>query len=422
MSTVKSTVVVQDGNTGRPVAGASVFTNGTLAGTTNSSGAVDIFLPAGSTDNTVSAKFAGYITTSNVNTVAGTPFTISISPTVAPGKENFTLTIFPDASAVGASITFSNGGSPLTTNYVSGGISVSLTPGPQTITGTITGFQPINVTVDSSQSNTGTVQLVATSDSGNAIPQNSTPPATTPSSMAVLPQLTPEQSPEFVAPNTTQGTYLTMTQARVYIGGLFIDELNSLQFALQDNKIPVYGYASRFYDALGQGKSLVQGQFTINFISEGYMHLVLQQYQQMQIQGDIPVDKNKQQAQANLTDLVNKLQNPDPAWTPAMIAAAKAQIQSYAASLGPDSVTAAKAGISANQRQQISNTLQLPGGDYPNAVYEDVPFDIVIQYTGAGRTITRRLEQCVLISNESIMDHSGTPILDSYGFVARRLR
>lgn len=418
---IQSTIVVIDASTSLPLTGVDIFVNGSSSGLTNSSGALNIQLPVGTNSNVISAKLNGYTTLTQPNVAAGSSFTVSLNPKNSPATETFTLTIYPADPAIGVPITFSNSGSPVTANYTVDGLQVSLALSQQTITGAVPGYQPFNLAVDTTVANTGTVQLVSTDPNGLAIGQVAKPADTTPSPSSILPLLTVEQLPEFVAPNTEQGTYFTMTQARMYIGGLFIDELNALQFALQDNKIPIFGYSSRFFDAVGQGKSLVQGQFTINFISEGYLYTVLQEYQKMQIQGDAPIDPIKQQSQANLLSLVNALQNPDPRWTPQQIAAAKAQIQSYAASLGPDAVTAAKQGMSAT-RQQTNSILGLPGGDYPNAVYSDVPFDIVIQYSGAGRTITRRLEQCWLISNESIMDHSGTPILDSYGFVSRRLR
>jgi hypothetical protein len=262
-------------------------------------------------------------------------------------------------------------------------------------------------------------------DAGKAAKQQ-TLPTVDPNTTSMLPPITPEEPPEFIAPNTGQGTYFTMTQARMYIGTLFIDELNALQFALQDNKIPIFGYASRFYDTVAQGRSLVQGQFTINFISEGYLFSVLKEYTTViDTDSDPTASTTIQQQQARLLTLTNKLSNPngaDPSWTPDQIAAAKKEINTLAAALGPDALALAQGGISANTRKQIDSILGLPGGDYPNAVYQDVGFDIVIQYSGAGRVITRRLEDCHLISNESIMDHSGTPILDSYGFISRRLR
>jgi hypothetical protein len=267
-----------------------------------------------------------------------------------------------------------------------------------------------------------TINLVASTDAGIATKQQiATIPD--PDTSTILPTLTPENIPEFVAPNTGQGTYFTMTQARMYIGTMFIDELNGLQFALQDNKIPVFGYASRYYDSISQGKSLVQGQFTINFISEGYLVTVLKEYIAKINTPD--VSTIVQQQQARLLTLTNQLSNPngsDPGWTPSMIQSAKNEISKLAASLGPAALANANGGISANVRLQNDSILGLPGGDYPNAVYQDTSFDIVINYSGAGRVITRRLEDCHLISNESIMDHSGTPILDSYGFIARRLR
>ena len=57
------------------------------------------------------------------------------------------------------------------------------------------------------------------------------------------------------------------------------DELDSVQFVLQDNKIPIYPYMGRYFAAIGQGRSLVQGQIAINFISEGYLYAVLDNIQ-----------------------------------------------------------------------------------------------------------------------------------------------
>lgn len=414
-------ITVSDANTKAPIVGARVFINGVGMGVTDSKGHFTV-TPISTTYklSITSAGYQNYLSISESSTLAAVG--VLLQPTVTVSTGSFTLNIIPEGPAIGALFTFSNSGSPVTTNYNQGGIKVpALTIGLQTITANIPGYQPISDTFDMSATPSGVIQLMVITDQGNQ--QASQTLATSdPDVTTMLPALTPQDLPEFIASNTGQGTYFTMTQARVYIGNLFIDELNALQFALQDNKIPIYGYASRYFDAMAQGKSLVQGQFTINFISEGYLYLALQNYENQILQGDLATDPVTAQQQARMQTLVNQLQNPDPAWTPTMIANAKAEINNLAASLGPNALTNAKAGISTDTKFQLNNTLGLAGGDYPNAVYSDIPFDIVIQYTGAGRTITRRLEKCFLISNESIMDHSGTPILDSYGFVARRLR
>jgi hypothetical protein len=90
---------------------------------------------------------------------------------------------------------------------------------------------------------------------------------------------TPADTPEFVAPNANYGRYFMANDARMYIGNVFVDELDSVQFVLQDNKIPVYSYSGRYFAVIGQGRSLVQGQIAINFISEGYLYAVLDNIQ-----------------------------------------------------------------------------------------------------------------------------------------------
>lgn len=420
MSLTNSTITVRDAGTHFVIPNAQVFINGVGKGVTDTNGLIQIQLVAGS-PYTLSIKANNYSPFSAPLNGGDGP-TANLQSITAPATVSFTLTIYPEAPANGVPLLFSNGGNPINANYSVGGVVVSgLLPIPQTITGTVIGYDAINDIFDVSAAKQGTVTLTNSTDPGLAQKQQQLV-SIDPDISALLPPLNPEQAPEFVAPNTGQGTYFTMTQARMYIGNLFIDELNALQFAMQDNKIPVYGYASRFYDAVAQGKSLVQGQFTVNFISEGYLVTTLREYAKNVDNGSTVIDQIAQQQQARLLTLTNLLQNPDPGWTPDMIAAAKAEISNLASTLGPASVTAAKAGINANIRQQNNSILGLAGGDYPNAVYEDTSFDIVVEYTGAGRTIIRRLEDCHLISNESIMDHSGTPILDSYGFIARRLR
>lgn len=422
MPTTISIVTVLDSITHNPVTSASVFLNGVGAGIPDSQGNVQLSVTLGQ-GYTISAKASGYKTvTSQLN--GGSDVQVQMVPNQTAQPVTLTLTINPESVADGQTLTVINGINNTTAIYKTGGTQIpNLAAGDVTISASFTGYNAVNSLFTLTTSSSQTINLTAGTDTGLANKQQQINPLD-PDTSTMLPAITPEQSPEFVAPNTGQGTYFTMTQARMYIGNLFIDELNSLQFALQDNKIPIFGYASRFMDAVGQGKSLVQGQFTINFISEGYLTTVLKEYTAT-IGTNTTVPTTTQQQQARLLTLTNQLSNPngaDPSWTPTMIQNAKNEIAKLAAALGPDALALAQAGMSANVRDQLDNTLGLAGGDYPNAIYQDVPFDIVIQYSGAGRVVMRRLEQCFLISNECIMDQSGNPILDAYGFICRRLR
>lgn len=417
-------ITVLDAVTHNPISGATIFVNSVgQQGVTNPAGQ---YIVSSAANYNLSIKASNYSPYPDTGVPAGTSFTAFLQPLAAPNLVSLNLNILPEATANGNAITFTGGITPVQVNYTFGGLAIQLNSGPQTITGSIKGFVPINDSVDTSQTTAKIIQLVAIEDTSLKQPLTQ-PVAVVTSSDQLLPVLSKQSLPEFIPPNSGQGTYFTMTQARMYIGDIFIDELNFCQFVLQNNKIPIYGYASRDFDDIAQGKSLVQGQFGINFISEGYLYTTLLEYDKLSGSGNVvdATTKVQQQNQVVLLDLVNKLQNPDPAWTHIMLANASSQVRTIVAGLGsqgPAALQAARAGINTAVKQQQNSILGLPGGDYVNATYNDVEFDIVLQYTGAGRTITRRLERCHLISNESIMDHSGTPIIDSYGFIARRLR
>lgn len=69
--------------------------------------------------------------------------------------------------------------------------------------------------------------------------------------------------------------YFTSSQVSLYIGGIFIDEAASIQYGVQESKAPVYGYASRRFDAVIAGNVLVNGGILLNFIDSGYIFAVL---------------------------------------------------------------------------------------------------------------------------------------------------
>ena len=69
--------------------------------------------------------------------------------------------------------------------------------------------------------------------------------------------------------------YFSGAQAQIYIGGILLDEVTTLQWNEHQSKIPLYGYASQYFDEVARGAVLVQGQFSINFIQPNYLFSVL---------------------------------------------------------------------------------------------------------------------------------------------------
>jgi len=191
----------------------------------------------------------------------------------------------------------------------------------------------------------------------------------------------------------------------MYIGNVFIDELNSFQFTLQGNKIPVFGYSSSRMDALGTGKSLVQGQLTINFISEGYLYSVLNNFASMSAAPTPPDEQAAVNLASQYTLLASSGSSP----------AAKAQMTTIKQQLRQ------LVANNSNLPSVISSAAQSATVTGTNPVYSTVPFDIVFQFEGGGRTITRRIKKCVLTSNEMILGDSDSPVLEAYSFISREV-
>jgi hypothetical protein len=65
-------------------------------------------------------------------------------------------------------------------------------------------------------------------------------------------------------------------QIAVYFGDrTLIDDATAIQFALTQSKKPIYGYHSRYFDAVAGGVVIVHGRIFVNFIHQGYLRLLI---------------------------------------------------------------------------------------------------------------------------------------------------
>lgn len=70
--------------------------------------------------------------------------------------------------------------------------------------------------------------------------------------------------------------YFSGADINIFFGDIWVDEATGLQFALQEEVLPVYGYSDFTMAAVSRGRRMVQGSFSINFKSTGYLQQVLQ--------------------------------------------------------------------------------------------------------------------------------------------------
>lgn len=443
MPNVIVTLHVKNTADNSPVVGARVFIDGSanfdpnqFTVATNSAGTATFQFVSNLGTKLMQLTADGFQDTTQVilTDVLVQSLNLTMTPN-APSSQVLNLQFIPQVPGIVWSIT---GPTPANGVSIDNGSSTSLTPvlfGSYTLTATLTGFQSLNVLlIVNGQTDPYTFGFTKNDDPNTQQQQGNTngdssQPTSQPASIVSQVSTEPPAQSEFIYPNSDYDKYFTTIAARIYIGNLFIDELNSIQYAMQDNAVPVYGYASRFVDAYGQGRSLVQGQLAINFVTEGYLFTVMQEYKRYlantQTQDSL-IDSPKIDLVAQTLGLMatrdSLLQqannNPNDTTSEIRAGQIQAQISAKLNAMSSDQVA-----LLNNQRERQLKTFNDVIG-FDNAVYQDVLFDIRIELgnevTGVRRV--RYLEKCKLISNEQIMDQSGQVILDSYGFLCRRLR
>jgi len=97
---------------------------------------------------------------------------------------------------------------------------------------------------------------------------------------------------------TYESDHYSGSQVCVMFGDTLIDNAISITFNVNQDKKPVYGYASQYYSFVASGKVLVQGLLTVAFKEAGYLFWPIRRFlQQQQSPGEwsspkYSVDKN----------------------------------------------------------------------------------------------------------------------------------
>ena len=104
--------------------------------------------------------------------------------------------------------------------------------------------------------------------------------------------------------------YYSGAQSSMYIENVLIDEITSLQWTVQQSKVPIYGYASQFFDEMASGTVIVQGSFSINFVEAGYLWSVLDHVRGYNLHPDNAVallESNEQRYTRELEEMKSQL-------------------------------------------------------------------------------------------------------------------
>jgi hypothetical protein len=417
-----SQITVTDATTNQPIAGALVFISATPA------------VSSVQTDATGTAQVdtSGTILAVQVTAPGHDPWTassfsaaVALAATVA-ATYIFTFNVEPTSDQTNPNAGAPTEGATITLNDSTGKLLETLTVEGDGAVETIGeypyGSYSISISLDGY---TSIVNQATTVDEGSdltftltkttsaaALSNPAAVAATTPAAGTVPPNVPPPNQDtqyEYIYPNSADGTYFQAAQARMYIGNLFIDELVTCQFQLMQNRIPIYGYRSRKFDAVGTGHSLVQGQIAINFVTEGYLYVALKEHDRLLAAAAPAPSAMPTYIKTGIDALIQQYQQ---AQTPS------AQAPIVEALMGIASQDSTGTIISYIADAMNPMTTQSNG---INACDLEIPFNIKVQLEGGGRTVTRTIHDCVLGANDFAYSHDGKTILDTYSFIGREL-
>lgn len=69
--------------------------------------------------------------------------------------------------------------------------------------------------------------------------------------------------------------YFSSIDAEIYFGDVFIDEMVSIEYKIEQNQLPIFGYNSYIYDDIAIGNRLIVGRFAVNFTKTNYLYEVI---------------------------------------------------------------------------------------------------------------------------------------------------
>ena len=390
---------------GQEIPGATVYIDGLVAGALQE--------VEGGMSHIFEAKAAGFSGQSTSILIAAgpyktTPVTLLLNP--ADGSVSVRIQFYPAVSGIAFNlVNHGTGDSKAGTSFTSGVSQLAkVLPGSYTLAVNDPNYEPKSQPVEvSADKRSFVVSLVRKMPDGQ---QNSpVGPTIDTSGISSNPEdlIIADAIAEETYDNSAYLQYFTSTQARLYIGDLFIDQMVTIQWSMQQNNVPIFGYCSEYMDAIGRGRSVVQGQLVLNYVHQGYLYAALKNYEKKSGAGS-----TTSQTATTLTKLLragaSSLVTPDQA--------------SQVAARTLD-VLQASTPADIQQAQQLLR--QAPGSDVykANPIYRHSIFDMRLEIGDGAYRSVRMLEKCKLGVNEVLVHaQSGEPLAESYTFTARRAR
>jgi hypothetical protein len=215
--------------------------------------------------------------------------------------------------------------------------------------------------------------------------------------------------------------YFSGANVGVYFGDVLVDQVKDLQFNLQEQIVPIFGYGSYTYDAVAKGQRLVNGSFDIYFREAAYLKIVLDRIEE-ELGGESKANPFKYDSvpeEATIEHILEELSSKN-----------SDDFDKLA-----DGYEDAIWGKAKNSEVNLTNVGKKPyfiplNGSVSGKVASK-GFDILISYGPEARrqrknlgelsvnTTVQSINGVHLTSVELVIDEKGEPIFERYTFIAR---
>lgn len=172
--------------------------------------------------------------------------------------------------------------------------------------------------------------------------------------------------------------YYSTIDAEIYFGNNYVEDVVALDWTVNQNTTPLFGYNSYTYDEVARGARIIEGTFGINFISPNYLFKILEAAQE-----------------ESITELT--------------------------------SYTVEQPSIKAGGvRGSVNKSLQgiIEGNNHSPIWPQTFDIDVIFgQKSGVGDPVHILLEGVVIKScSMQTMAHTGSPIVEAYSFLAKDIK
>ena len=99
--------------------------------------------------------------------------------------------------------------------------------------------------------------------------------------------------------------YFTAAQSTIYINSILADEIFAVSYNETSNTVPVYGYASRKFDAVVRGKSIVEGTIFVYHNKAKYFWVLLSEAILEFVNGNKELETKKSGFETTLRELAS---------------------------------------------------------------------------------------------------------------------